>query len=220
MDQKRNSKQLKEQNANLLLHSSLVKANKSTLLEALKLGCNLKTLSKHGDPPIVAAAGIDPYTSHDTKTGRDKMLEIFDILLEHRECDVNGRGAGGDTALHRAVGVRALNRIRYLLERGCDVDIRDSKGQTALFAAIGFVEGLELLLMYRPLLDVYDVDGDTPLFHAMMSESPSSLEALKMLTNAKCDVSCVSQDGKTALTVTLESNGRLPRSDQVGTSLT
>ena len=81
MDQKRNSKQLKEQNANSLLHSSIVKANKSTLLEALKLGCNLKTLSKHGDPPIVAAAGIDPYTSHDTKTGRDKMLEIFDILL-------------------------------------------------------------------------------------------------------------------------------------------
>lgn len=63
MDNK--SRHLKEQNANSLLHSSIIKGNKSTFLEALKLGCNLKSLSKYGDPPLVSAGGVDPYTSHD-----------------------------------------------------------------------------------------------------------------------------------------------------------
>lgn len=216
MDSRIKPQQLKEQNANLLLHSSLVKGNKSTLLEALKLGCNLRALSKHGDPPIVAAASVDPRASLNSVTGQDAVFDILDILLERKECDINSRGAGGDTALHRAVRVRSLTRMRYLLERGCDVDIRDSRGQTALFGATEFVEGLDVLLKYRPLLDVYDVDGITPLLHAMMVESPSSLAALKMLTNAGCDVNGInSLDGKSALMATLRPEGQLPRSDQV-----
>lgn len=216
MDLGRGPKQMKEQNANLLLHSSIVKGNKSTLIEALKLGCNLKSVSKYGDTAFVAAAGVDPYMSYDAKSGKDKMIDILGVLLEHKDCDINERGSGGETALHRAVGVRALNRINYLLDRGCEVDIRDSRGQTALFGATGFVEGLELLLTYNPLLDVYDVDGITPLLHLMMSESPESLSAMKLLTAAGCDVNCVSsRDSKSALMVTLNADGHLPRSEQV-----
>ncbi|XP_067930044.1 putative ankyrin repeat protein RF_0381 [Watersipora subatra] len=214
MSEKHKSNHLKQQNANLLLHSSLVKGNKSTLLEALKLGCDLKSLSKHGDPPLVAAAAVDPYTAHDPKSGKDGMLEIIDVLLEHKDCDINARGAGGDTALHRSVAVRAKNRIKYLLERGCDVDIRDSRGQTALFEALGFIEGLELILRYQPLLDVYDAEGNTPLIYCMMSESPNSLAALNLLTDAGCNTNCVSSNGKTGLMVTLRSDGQLPRSSE------
>lgn len=148
------------------------------------------------------------------------MLELMDILLDQEGSDINTRGAGGETALHRAVAVRSQSRIKLLLERGCDVDIRDSRGQTALFMAMGFVEGLELLLRYQPLLDVYDVDGTTPLLHVMMSESPNSVETMKLLTDAGCNVNAVStRNQKTALMSTLRSDGQIPRSDQVSHGL-
>lgn len=211
------SPSLKEQNANSLLHSSVIKGNKSTLKEAIKLGCNLKSQSKYGDPPLVAAAGVDPYTTHDSKSGKDNMLDIFKMLLERPECDINGRGAGGETSLHRAMAVRAQNRVKFLLERGCDVDIRDSRGQTALFNAASFSEGLQLLLRYEPLLDVFDSDGYTPLMHTMMSESPQSLESLKVITAAGANINAVSaKDKRSALMVTLRDDGTIPRSNQVG----
>ena len=210
------SSSLKEQNANALMHSSIVKGNKSTVQEAIKLGCNLNSLSKYGDPPIVSCAGVDPYTTHDTKTGKDKMLEILEILLGNEKCDINARGAGGETALHRALSVRAQNRVKYLLECGCDVDIRDSRGQTPLFAAVPFTEGLELLLSHGPLLDVFDSEGFTPLMYAVMSEAPQSLYAVKAIAKSGCNINLVSaKDKKSLLMITLREDGSLPRSVQV-----
>ncbi|KAF6038604.1 hypothetical protein EB796_003104 [Bugula neritina] len=215
MDKFQKGKSLKEQNANSLLHSSILKGNISTLIQAFKLGCNLNSISKHGDLAIVAAAGIDPSVSCDEKSGKDKMTDILDLLLEQKECDINSRGVGGETALHRAFNARVEGRIKLLLKKGCDVDIRDSRGQTALFAATMFVEGLELLLAYNPLLDMYDVDGVTPLMHAMMSEAPHSLKVIQMLTNAGSDVNCSSpRDGKSALMVTIRPDDHIPRSAQ------
>ena len=156
------------------------------------------------------------YDFYIRKSGKDRMIDLIDLILDQDGTDINIRGAGGETALHRAVAVRSQARMKLLLERGCDVDIRDSRGQTALFAAMSFVEGLELLLRYQPLLDVYDVDGITPLIHVMMSESPNSVQSLKMLTDAGCNINCVStRNQKTALMSTLRTDGQLPRSDQV-----
>jgi len=215
-----NSSSLKVQNAISLLHSSIVKGNKSTFAEALKLGCGLTDISKHGDPPLVAAAGVDPYTAHDSKTGKDKMIGIMEMMIGRPDCDMNIRGVGGETALHRAIFVRSEARVKYLLENGSDPDIRDSRGQTALFGAIGFIEGLHVLLRYKPMLDVYDFEGLTPMMHAMMSESPDTLQTLKMIVEARCDVNVISaRDKKTALMVSLREDQTLPRSDQVSDQL-
>lgn len=52
--------------------------------------------------------------------------------------DVNHKGAGGNTALHMAVALRAKSTITFLINNGADAGIANDRGQTPVDCARGW----------------------------------------------------------------------------------
>lgn len=53
-------------------------------------------------------------------------------LLELPGADVNERGAGNRTALHRAVGENSVDVTKLLIEMKADVNAADGSGRTPM----------------------------------------------------------------------------------------
>ena len=74
----------------------------------------------------------------------EQNLKTFEMLLEHEDCDVNIRGAGGNTALLRCALVGYpihLDMATILINEEndrCDISIRNDRDETAYTVAAKF----------------------------------------------------------------------------------
>lgn len=94
---------------------------------------------------------------------------------------VNTRdGDSGDMALHIVTKRRDLGWIGFLLQNGADPNVRDRAGNTPLIlaATTGFSEGVRVLLMLRPRVDLANRGGETALIKAVQSRDATSAKLL------------------------------------------
>jgi ankyrin repeat protein len=78
----------------------------------------------------------------------------------------------------------------FLLEsgQGFDVDAVGSMGRSMIHWCVGEPESVELILPYKPRLDVLDANGASPLLLAIAHVEPRSA---RMLLDAGCDIKLV-----------------------------
>lgn len=71
-----------------------------------------------------------------------------EIILEHRQTDINARSNKGQTALHVACGMNALESVQLLSDHGADATIVDNDNHTPLELAVHgrCIEVVEYLL--------------------------------------------------------------------------
>lgn len=121
-----------------------LRAAKASDVPVMKLllayGADPNVKLKNGNTALMLAAGLGyrdgnmAVPTKDRGTPEDSIAAIQ--LCLDRGADINGAGAGNDTALHAAIAGRGeLEVIRYLVERGAALDLKNGRGQTPLDAA-------------------------------------------------------------------------------------
>jgi uncharacterized protein len=112
------------------------------------------------------------------------MNDLFDALLTEdltllielldAGCDVNAQDEEGRTALIQATIYNNVEVVQILIEHGANVNTRDFFGGNAAlhFAAKNYsLELLQLLLKNKAEIDIKDINGNTPLFQAVVNAS-------------------------------------------------
>lgn len=105
--------------------------------------------------------------------------------------------------LEYAVVFGLSNIIRILADAGADVNRRFPSGRTLLHKGVTNT-GLAALLEFRPILDVKDVFGDTPLHDVWGGSAPK--ENFKLLLRAGSDINARNNVGATPLIMALSRN--------------
>lgn len=121
----------------------------------------------------------------------DIVGELYDRMVKP---DLNLQTNQGVTALHLAVSKRHINVCEFLLRHGASVRIKDKKLQLPLHraAASGSPVLVELLCEKKSPVNAVDINGWTPLFHAL-AEGHGDIAV--MLVN-KYDANDQSEDSK------------------------
>ncbi|KAL2207409.1 ankyrin [Sarocladium strictum] len=92
-------------------------------------------------------------------------------LLLQRDAFIDEKNNAGQTVLHFVASKQNLDVARLLLENkpAASTRVRDRRGQYAIHraAAIGSVPIIQLLLKNRSPLNATDIEGYTPLHHAV-----------------------------------------------------
>jgi uncharacterized protein len=158
--------------------------------------------------PLAAGALLLPMPAQAQFSAGYKFLEavrkkdgtaVTDSLSTPGSTLVNTRdGDTGQTALHIVTARRDLTWMNFLISRGANVNIRDAKGMTPLVLAsnLGFVEGVELLVEKKALVDEPSSTGETPLIAAVHRRD---LAMLRVLLKAGADPARADNSGRTAL---------------------
>lgn len=96
----------------------------------------------------------------------DVVSELYDRLVRP---DLNIQTNQGVTALHLAVSKKHVSVCQFLLDHGASVRIKDKKLQLPIHraAAVGSPLLVELLCSKNSPVNAVDINGWTPLFHAL-----------------------------------------------------
>lgn len=96
----------------------------------------------------------------------DVVSELYDRMVKP---DLDLQTNQGVTALHLAVSKKHINICEFLLDHGASVRIKDKKLQLPLHraAATGSPVLVELLCNKKSPVNAVDINGWSPLFHAM-----------------------------------------------------
>ena len=131
-----------------------MKKRRAPMLALVCLMTSLTTACEREDPNLTAAKavyagdikavrtaldhGVSPNAMVDGRRllwiafeGRDGYA--MSVVLMKHGADVNGRNAGGVTALMAAVHASQLEGVAFLLQRGADPNLEDDNGETCLF---------------------------------------------------------------------------------------
>jgi ankyrin repeat protein len=152
----------------------------------------------------------------DGKTGRgvfffdNDRTELLQLLGAHGS-NVNGRDAGGNTALHRlSSGFYDIGKVEgmaSLITSGADVNATNNLGQTPLHVAaenIGGWDGnnppvnepFQLLIYSKANVNARDNQGLTPLDIVALSDSSFRKEATRALLDAGADPNLRDKQGR------------------------
>jgi len=102
------------------LHWAAGSGDPRSVLRLLEAGADPNATERlSGDTPLIRAA----------RTGR---VESIEVLVAHREIDIDKTNQLGVTALHMAASKADAVRVRILLEAGADPTLRCRRGWTAL----------------------------------------------------------------------------------------
>ena len=131
--------------------------------------------------------------------------DILSLLLEHG-VDVDVRGAYDMTPLHVASQYGQLKAGQFLLDRGADINARTHKSDdcwTPLFWALkrGHVEYSRMLLKRGAVINVLDIDSDTPLHNGVRYGNTLTVQ---FLLEHGADVNVRDKHGKTPLQLVSE----------------
>lgn len=146
----------------------------------LELGADPETRTTRGRTPLMAAV-----------TSR-RDAKALTILLA-RKASLRSRDNDDNSVLELALRYDFGEGLGPLLDAGAPVGDRDSTGRTALHKVTS-AEQVQLLLSRGADIHARDVQGMTPLFHAVQSEGQSEEIATAMIAaGARLDV--VAKDG-------------------------
>jgi|CZKN01.1.fsa_nt_gi ankyrin repeat protein len=134
----------------------------------------VKFLLAHGAKVNTASAALS------AAAGNGDVEILRQLLAAGASVNASWRSHG--TALEAAVRSKSLEAVRVLLAAGADARSVswDNAAGTMLHLAArqGWVDGMKLLLAAGAPLDVYALQGETPLLEAVISGSPAAVELL------------------------------------------
>lgn len=124
--------------------------------------------------------------------------KVNDMLAEPGTTIVNTRDVvSGESALHVVTARRDLTWMAFLIGKGANINARDRNGVTPLVVAsnLGFIEGVELLIERKALVDVPNSAGETPLISAVHRRN---IPMMRLLLKAGADPDRADNSGRTA----------------------
>ncbi|MEL3909513.1 MAG: ankyrin repeat domain-containing protein, partial [Treponema sp.] len=157
-------------------------------------GGKVNVKNTRGETPLVSAVKTD---------NAETVRALFETeTMGGEPLDSYSRDFLGDTALHTAVGWRALGAAEVVLQKTRDsgllIGAKNAAGKTALHVAAqhGDIPFLNLLLAYGADVNIEDREGKTPLIDALLYDKNTTVLFL-----LKAGASSARQDiqGRTAL---------------------
>lgn len=108
-------------------------------------------------------------------------IEIFKLLLEYKDIDVNVKNKWGNTALTTTAFEGKFEMFKLLLEHeDIDVNARNFVGNSILMNMRGSIEMFKLLLERKDInIDMYDKNGNTALDLAVKCNYVEMIDLLK-----------------------------------------
>jgi ankyrin repeat protein len=126
-----------------------------------------------------------------------KKEHMATAILRQDGVQVNGRTAGGDTALYLAAATGDEMLVMALLKHGASVDIRNRAGRTPLHSAVSgwaFPGIVERLLWHGASPRAVDAQGRTAA-HLIRIRNPKGLEVLNLLVEHGADAAAAARNG-------------------------
>ena len=150
----------------------------------LRLGANVRAVTRHGDNVVLAAVDGD----------QPALLRL--VLDMGASPEV--RGAAGFTPLTLATLRRSLPSVRALIKAGADVNRKSAVGDSPLHLAVssGAPALLAEILAARPYLDALNALGETALLVAVQRDDRAAFDRL---INAGADLDARDRGGRSAL---------------------
>lgn len=133
---------------------------------------------------------------------------VEQLYMRDIKPDINLQTVQGTTALHLAVGKLQYSVVEFLLENGADLKIKDKGKKIPLHraAAIGSMRLVDLLCSKGSPVDWQDIDGWSPLFHALAEGHGDVAQLLVQKYGASPDLEDFA--GKKAIDVALNDQVR------------
>ncbi|WP_243410918.1 ankyrin repeat domain-containing protein [Pusillimonas noertemannii] len=147
----------------------------------LAMGEDPNAVSKEGQPSIMQAI-------------QDGAWDVYDLLVRHRNINVNAVNAHDETPLMYLAVVGQTKRAAALIKKGAEVN---RLGWTPLHyaASKGHADTVKLLLANKAMVNAPSPDGTSPL---MMAAYAGSEEVVRILLNAGADVTARNLRGEDA----------------------
>jgi len=114
--------------------------------------------------PLIHAAGLKSLKSTDS---------CFNILLQHKELEINKPSTNGKTALMAASNAR---KAKLLLDRGAKIEQRDKKGNTALLTAVLELKPEVFYLLLQNGANINAIDNKGNGINEKLGEALASIE--------------------------------------------
>jgi len=178
-----------------LVHKKLIDArNKSGFTPIMFAALNgheevFKVLLKAGANPLVTDENGRTAMHYAAQNGRTNIVELLTI---HKEL-INAKAKLGITPFWLAAGNGQLESCQALLKAGANVEICDPMHIAARF---GKAEIVQILIVYKQLINSRDKSGTTPLMQAARG---GHVEACKILLKAGADPLLTDNDGWNAM---------------------
>jgi ankyrin repeat protein/mono/diheme cytochrome c family protein len=110
---------------------------------------------------------------------------------------INGKDAGGSTALHHAAGYGPVGNLQLLIDKGADVNAKNRRGSTPLHWAIHDEAKVRLLISKGANVNAKQAQGRAPLYLAAMLGN--GVQTMRLLLTSGADPNMASANGQTPL---------------------
>ena len=194
--------ELKDNNGWTPLHHAASYSHQSIVAYLItELKCDTMIRTGRGEIPLHLTCLNNFYIT-------EESAAIVKFFVIERGCNVNAIDIDGKTPLMLASGCHNGHLVMKCLiyDCQCDLSLQDNKGNTALHIACKQknVEAIKLILEARQCdVNIKNNEGFSPILLACTEDDHSLqnevLETLKLLVEANCDVSAVTDSGETAI---------------------
>lgn len=175
-----------------VLHCSVATGSVEQVEMALSDGANVHAVDSEGSPVLFGPV-------------RQVMFGIIQVLVNHG-ADINKCDNENCSVMHLAAGRGRLELFKYLIDIGADMHVATNDGVTILHVAAssGHDEIVKFALDSELDPNAKNSKGFTPL-HFAISDHPC-LETIKLLIDAKADITATNDDMKTPLDIARKKN--------------
>ncbi|HLS50432.1 MAG TPA: ankyrin repeat domain-containing protein [Burkholderiaceae bacterium] len=149
--------------------------------DELALGADPNAVNSNGQPAIMQAV-------------RDDAWQVFDLLLSHRNIDVNLPNKTDETPLMYVAIVGDIPRAKALIEHGAEIN-RLGWSPLHYAASKGQLDMVQFLIANDALVNAPSPDGTSPL---MMAAYDGSERTVRALVAAGADATAVNIRGEDA----------------------